>query len=388
MLHVSLSKVYQKKETLMKRLLHKVDLIVEKTQTSELEKARRGEYFNIFRVCSVDHYEVTHSSVIAEFLNPKGSHGQGVLFLEAFLKELQGYYGSFNEFKLDEVKVETEKVVKKGRLDILISNKSGQGIIIENKIYASDQENQLIRYNDFAKNYFNNYTILYLSLDGRDADAKNSKDVEYYPISYSSFIIDWLNRCRILSIDKPLIRETINQYIYHIKCLTQRNNMELNDDLLDLLIENEKSTLQIIGSHDKLRNRIFEKTISSKLKEIAEQLNMSFEPDDKFISKGCYTGFRFKSDICCVRFEFQHGDWRGLIGGLSQPDNPNLYSPNKLNCLARCSKVWPLGYSFINEYQDWNLEKLFEIKYNIELFGDFISEHVTQINEEVKTFKK
>ena len=42
----------------------------------------------------------------------------------------------------------------------------GKAIIIENKIYASDQENQMIRYHNYAESLRSDYALLYLSLDG------------------------------------------------------------------------------------------------------------------------------------------------------------------------------------------------------------------------------
>ena len=40
-----------------------------------------GARFNVFGLCGVDHYENTHSNIIAEFLNPKGSHSLGTALL-------------------------------------------------------------------------------------------------------------------------------------------------------------------------------------------------------------------------------------------------------------------------------------------------------------------
>ena len=49
----------------------------------------KGEKFNIFRVCGVDHYETTHSAILAEFLNPKGGHGKETKYLHLFLNMLK-----------------------------------------------------------------------------------------------------------------------------------------------------------------------------------------------------------------------------------------------------------------------------------------------------------
>jgi hypothetical protein len=46
-----------------------------------------GGRFNMFRVVGVNHYENTHSGIIAEFLNPNGSHGLKDKFLREFINQ-------------------------------------------------------------------------------------------------------------------------------------------------------------------------------------------------------------------------------------------------------------------------------------------------------------
>ena len=47
------------------------------------------KFFNIFSILNVDRDEVhTHSAMLSELLNPKGSHGQGDAFLKLFLKDV------------------------------------------------------------------------------------------------------------------------------------------------------------------------------------------------------------------------------------------------------------------------------------------------------------
>ncbi|MCL2512087.1 MAG: PD-(D/E)XK nuclease family protein [Bacteroidales bacterium] len=57
----------------LQNLLNQVALISEKN--AEILDAAGGR-FNMFRVCGVNHYENTHSAIIAEFLNPNGSHSR------------------------------------------------------------------------------------------------------------------------------------------------------------------------------------------------------------------------------------------------------------------------------------------------------------------------
>ena len=119
-------------------LLQQVQVLVSKEKAIQHEKYRRGESFNIFKVCGVNHYEVTHSSILAEFLNPCGTHGQGMDFLNEFLKT--NGLCNFVFADKDGVVVETEHAFSiktkegeyTGRIDILIHD-SKKAIIIENK---------------------------------------------------------------------------------------------------------------------------------------------------------------------------------------------------------------------------------------------------------------
>ena len=176
----------------MNELFKQVEQIVSQAKQAQEESRKRGEQFNMFRACKVNHYENTHSAIIAELLNPQGSHGQSELFLSLFLLS---YISDFC-FSLEKgATVATEVVIGEGRLDILITNPEGQAIIIENKIYAKDQWEQLKRYDKYAFEKYGkgNYEILYLSLyRGEKASEQSCKDVEYIPISYEVEIIEWL----------------------------------------------------------------------------------------------------------------------------------------------------------------------------------------------------
>lgn len=44
-----------------------------------------GARFNMFKICGVNHYENTHSAILAEFLHPNGAHGLKSKPLERFV---------------------------------------------------------------------------------------------------------------------------------------------------------------------------------------------------------------------------------------------------------------------------------------------------------------
>ncbi|MBX0332941.1 PD-(D/E)XK nuclease family protein [Pontibacter sp. HSC-14F20] len=77
----------------MQNLLDNVGAIHHKYQ-----KLEKQEGFNIFSVLRSHSDEVrVHSRFIAELLNPKGSHGQGTLFLNLFLNELEFPHSSYTK---------------------------------------------------------------------------------------------------------------------------------------------------------------------------------------------------------------------------------------------------------------------------------------------------
>ena len=134
----------------LENLLQQVATITQKN--NELLDAMGGR-FNMFRICGVDHYENTHSAIIAELLNPNGSHSLKSTFLEAFLSLINKDFipPTFNP---STAIIYTEYTTNNGRIDILIEDNQKNALIIENKIYATDQYEQLKRYNHYAQNKY------------------------------------------------------------------------------------------------------------------------------------------------------------------------------------------------------------------------------------------
>lgn len=121
------------------------------------------------------------SRIIAELLNPRGTHAQGCLFLDAFIRELSqnpacimepqtSWYKTADIPKLTiHTQVDTEYSVSEvGRFDIILRDQTTKSIVvIENKPWASDGDKQLFRYaNKLAQSSVNgklNWLIVYLS---------------------------------------------------------------------------------------------------------------------------------------------------------------------------------------------------------------------------------
>src|SRR5690606_38129123 len=98
-----------------------------------------------------------------------------------------------------------------GRIDLVIKDAKGKVIVIENKIFAPEQENQIPRY----KNTYSEAAILYLTLFGDEPKniGELKKGIDFYLISYKEDIIRWLELCLKETVNQPILRETLKQYI-------------------------------------------------------------------------------------------------------------------------------------------------------------------------------
>jgi hypothetical protein len=243
-----------------------------------------GENFNIFKILDVQSSEVRlHSAFIAELLNVQGSHGQGSKYLELFLSQ-SGIDDTIFDLKTSKIFVEyrigevDNKNKEGGNIDILLQDDKNRCIVIENKIYAGDQRNQLKRYHNFLLKQ-NGGKLFYLNLTG-DKPSKDSYDdlIEekghYRIIAYKSEIKQWLEECLKASVNLPIIRETIQQYIILIKKLTnQSTNITMDDEIINLMTETPekmKVAHRIVACFDGAKQKVlqnFWETLCKTLKE-------------------------------------------------------------------------------------------------------------------------
>lgn len=267
----------------LEKLLSQVRVYVNEDKQRRAEAFRRGECYNVFNVLGVDNMELSHSAFLAALLDPDGSHGMQDAFLKAFIDTI-AHGGTKPELDTAHAKVYTEYNIGNitettgGRIDLLITDRSstgsgkvgGHAIIIENKIWAADQFNQLLRYHNFAHKMYAKYALLYLTRNGDEpSDQSKGELTDYCCISYRNDIIGWLHKCAQLAFDKPLVRETISQYINLLQQLTNQNTMEQNKEQLQLLTENFEQATAVEQSMPDVRKHIFQDIFR---KQVEEQL--------------------------------------------------------------------------------------------------------------------
>ena len=150
--------------------------------------------FNVFDYLRYD--ELGLSRVIADLLDPEAQHGQGTLFLSAFLS-LDGVRQSLCWPTVDEcdrITVVTELVITGSRrIDVSVemtnAGKIKYCLAIENKPYASDQKDQVADYMDYLEDQYEDRALLvYLSPAGEGPSAE-SIDAEKLRHRQKHFVI-------------------------------------------------------------------------------------------------------------------------------------------------------------------------------------------------------
>lgn len=255
----------------------------------------RGDKFNVFDIVGLKNDEVRmHSKFIGNLLNPRGSHGMKDIFLNLFIEIVNKKllidgnpndyvfkFLPFKEIKPNIIERHTDFVSEDrkegGRIDIILED-SSQVLIIENKIFAGNQQNQLVRYTNEAKRLGKPYFVLYLTLEGKEMpyeevdeingncynynclkfpkldikteDESKVKNISHYlPISYKEELLAWLNLCIKETYDKPLLREGVKHYINLIKQLSKQTmDVNLEEEVMSLLSNKERyNTAKIIS---------------------------------------------------------------------------------------------------------------------------------------------
>ncbi len=337
-------------------LLNTTKLVTSRANAILLEKEKRGENFNVFEILKLSRFEAKlHTPFIAELLNPNGSHGLNTLFLKAFVE----YAGLDVHFDYQSTVVKTEfhigyrseDCTKGGIIDILIIDKFKNAIIIENKIYAEDQKNQLLRYSNYAKDNGLKSNLLYLTLEGKQAEAKSlgNKNVEYKCISYRTTILKWLGRCVELSSCYPLVRETIRQYITNLKMLMNIMDTDSLNEIVKITTSAEyvESALDIISNQWNITTEIRKKFVLD-LENIAKQHGLLFDYDEGIWSlcNECYITFynpKLSENWAIYIGADKHNGSGGVFYGIRQREyNKPQVTKNQL---CEVHKFWEEGVS-------------------------------------------
>lgn len=219
---------------------------------------------NLAEIMNRNHLENQHSNIIAFLLDPNEKHHHpeyGAKFLE-ILKE-NGLH--IKGTKIVSVKRE-DSTDEARRMDLLLITDENDAIIIENKIYAGDQPNQILDYVKYVEKEFGttqNIFVVYLTLNGREPSgnslskeqlARLTLENRFINLSYSEDILDWLSSLCTRPEEQPLFGAIV-QYIDVVKGLTNQRK-------------------EILNMNEEISKGLFEEYGKSSRAELCEKLEM------------------------------------------------------------------------------------------------------------------
>jgi hypothetical protein len=215
-----------------RELLSRAQPIVEQQRDQD---RLRPPHFNIFHALGHAYREVsTHSAMLAHLLDPGGNHGQRDLFLRNFLDVVQTAADRQGKNlrlpRPENASCRTEFPLRNGRIDVLLRSR-GLLLVIENKISASDQEEQLERYWRFAQDEAQAKhllpVIIYLTPDGHPPtdqalgkkDSSSELNERLVLLSYCDDIYLFIQRS-IDALAAVSVAEVLRQYAALVRDLT------------------------------------------------------------------------------------------------------------------------------------------------------------------------
>jgi len=160
--------------------------------------------FNIFDLISPDENKI--SDILADVLDPDGSHGQGNVFLTEFLNLLteKGVALPKLDLKRGVTVTREQTTFQERRIDLLLKFESELVIGIENKPWASESEKQIEDYIKYIKNYETKdvFAFLFLHPTGKQPESIDEnvwrtleEEGKCKALSYKDDLIAFLKRC-------------------------------------------------------------------------------------------------------------------------------------------------------------------------------------------------
>ena len=319
------------------------------------KEKEEGKCFNVFSALNMCSDEVRlHSRLLATLLNPEANHGLGNEFLKLFLIALglpEDYITHCKEQIVERPIGEVTETTG-GRIDIILEDR-GHAVIIENKIYAGDQPNQLLRYYNYGVKQFgeNNFKLVYLTLDGSEpsSDSLGGGHFEFIKLSYAQDILGLLDRLMTTYPQKPIHR-TIKDYITIIKQLTYQDmDTKYQQSIIEEAIKYDN--IDVTSELLLLQKQIGDKLIKDHIIEPLKDLGFKERQDDN----GALWRDLNESYAIVIKTD-DRTYWREVWIGIS-PKNGYEQPSKKLDCFTDEPTLnYPYGWSWIsdNEGNNWH----------------------------------
>ena len=330
-------------------------------EAKNLFSDRLAPDFNIFDYLRTD--ETGFSRCIASLLDPKGTHGQGNVFLENFL-ECVGPTAAWAK-NTTSCRVFTEKQVNgQRRIDIYLEFPNGV-IGIENKPRAGDQYNQLNDYADYLKNTAGTEKKwLLLFLCERDPSANSIapekqealiKNNNFIQCNYSQ-IIDWLEicACKSKSLNVRIFIEEFAKFIR--KNINGELDMSEEKEACSIILkskENLGAAFDVYKSIDGTKNKLLNKFRNDLETEME---SLGFHPIwDENLASNCKKeigfGIKFhKEQNIYLKFVFEYSGLDRFFWGIGRESKSIQANPD---IWAKIHNLMSIQFGNDKKSEDW-----------------------------------
>ena len=173
--------------------------------------------------------------------------------------------------------------------------------------------------------------MLYLTLYGTDASEQSGGGVDYFRISHKETIINWLEKCVAIAARFPMVRETIIQYINHLKQLTNQGMETVHrKELLSILTNSEDNLyafFELVNfkfSLNDVKEYLITEVLLPQLEKIYKELHFEFEYKGAYLTPDCPVFFIKIPDCNFLIFsEFQYYELGEFCIGVLLKDMKN-----------------------------------------------------------------
>ena len=320
------------------------------------KEKEEGKCFNVFSALNMCSDEVRlHSRLLATLLNPKANHSLGNEFLKSFLIAL-GLPEDYITYCKEQIVERTIGEVTEttgGRIDIILED-GKHAVIIENKIYAGDQPNQLLRYHNYGVKTFgeNNFKLVYLTLYGckPSPDSLGGENFEFIKLSYAQDVLKLLEDFVPTQPQKP-VHSTIEDYITIIKQLTgQDMDTEYQQSIIEEAIkaDNIEVTSELLLLKEQIGDKLRRDYIIKPLKD----LGFNERQDD---NGALWKSLNSKKNHFIV-IKTDEAYW-GKVWIAVTSEDKTIMQQSKLDCFTRePTQNYLYGWSWIsdNEGNNWH----------------------------------
>lgn len=320
------------------------------------KEKEEGKCFNVFSALNMCSDEVRlHSRLLATLLNPKANHGLGNEFLKLFLIALglPEDYITYCKEQIVERPIGEVTETTGGRIDIILEDRE-HAVIIENKIYAGDQPNQLLRYHNYGVKTFgkNNFKLVYLTLYGSDPSASSlgGAHFNFIKLSYAQDILKLLEKLVKTQPQKP-VHSTVEDYITIIKQLTHQDmDTKYQQSIIEEAIKSDN--IDVTSELLLLQKQIGDKLRSDYIIKPLKGLGFNERQDD---NGALWKSLNSKRNLFIV-IKTDEAYWKEAWIAVASEDKTIPLQP-KLDCFTdEPTQNYPYGWSWIsdNEGNNWH----------------------------------